>query len=142
MGADEWTAQTQAYNRARYPVLWVWDLARVRWGRERPALFDDLGRREVRVPVEMLLCHCESYGRLYPMDLAGELRVIHLQPATLGLRYFVAGADDTYRPRRLRLPLTHEIGRCLCPFPGPAGERLVELGECVWWKDVSPPEAA
>lgn len=142
LSADEWTARTEAYNRAGHPVLWVWDLCRIGWGRERPALFDDLGQREVRVPVEMLLCHRKSYGRLYVMDLANELRAVHLQPAAPRLRYFATDPDDTYRPRRLRLPLTHPIGRCLRAFSGPSGERLVELGEGVWWKDVASGDAA
>ncbi len=142
LSADEWTARTAAYNCAGYPVLWVWDLGRVGWGRERPSFFDDLGQREVRVPVELLRCHRESYGRLYAMDRASELRAVHLLPAVPRLRYFAADADDTYRPRRLRRPLTHPIGTCLRAFVGPDGKRLVELGEGVWWKEAAVREAA
>lgn len=132
----EWQYRTEDYNRMGYPILWVWDLPRVLGSQWRNKAFDPhLERFEVRVPAEIRHCHKQSYGRVYVLDKAGEIRACNLGAAAE--RWNDGGPywdSYSYTPRTLKIPRFCRVPLEVQPLMGSGREWLVQLGEGVWWK--------
>jgi hypothetical protein len=147
---EEWEARTSEYNRAGYPVLWVWDIGRViSWARgktfgwliaetaARERQWRELGlfgADEVRVPVEIRECQRRAFGLVYVLDAGGELRSCHMRRAAE--RESDGGPDGSwtgYRPKTLRIPGFQPTPLRPEAYSGPQGHRLVRMGEGAWW---------
>lgn len=134
----EWAARTRDYNRAGHPVLWIWDITRV-CGSRWVDSFEEIDLdAEWRLPAELRYCHQCSFGRVYVLDAAGNLKSCHLaRVATRESEWIDENHDQqssSYTPRSLRHISFRETASRIEPFTGPRGHRLTSLGEGAWWK--------
>jgi hypothetical protein len=138
MSEAEWSGRTEDYNRLGYPVLWIWDVARV-CGVKTVAEAWRLaaGRNwEARIPAVVRLCHKASYGHLYCAD-ADELVACHLGQAAERVHASDGDWPDRhYTPRTLRCPEFRRVNSAdKWAFLGPSRLMLVNFSEGDWWND-------
>lgn len=131
----EWEARTRFYNGLGYAVLWLWDEDRLLSSPH------DEEEAEYRIPSEIRHCHQMSYGRIYALDVNGEIWQWHLHKVTRGGdEYFIPdGGGDTdvapeYSPRSIRRPQCKESAGIPHRMTGPNRHLLTALDRGAWWK--------
>ncbi len=127
LSIQEWESRTKDYNAAGYPVLWLWDAARLGTPNER---------LENRIPAEIRHCHDRSQGRVYVLDQTGRLFACHFQPVERReSEWYEEGGiarESSYTPTTLRY--THFRQTPLRPTPIVNDKLvLVGLGDNTWW---------
>jgi len=136
MSIEEWEQRTADYSRYGMHVLWVWDLWRLAGkGKTIAGLCSVRGIGEQRVAAEVRHCHSRSYGRVYVLDTTGDLRACHLEAGYTRMVDSGPSWDGgAYTPRTLKYLNFQPTQLEPSAFINKHGERLVQLGEGVWWK--------
>lgn len=146
IGVEEWEWRTADYSRHGCNVLWIWDLPLILGQLAKGRLLAQTERlrtdpngfsREFRIPAYVRHCHQHSWGKVYTIDSAGELWSCHFGRAAtrLGDSGPTWDAHD-YTPRTLKYPSFRPVTPRISFKYGTDNERLVDLGEGVWWKTV------
>lgn len=72
----EWRRRTSDYNRAGFPVLWLWDMDRINFTQGRMG--------EASVPAELRECHDEYGSHIYAVDHQQKLLELRMEPVYRG----------------------------------------------------------
>lgn len=76
ISVTEWRRRTRDYNRAGFPVLWLWDFARINLAQGRTG--------EASVPAEIRECCDEDGSRVFAVDSGQRLLEVRMDTAYRG----------------------------------------------------------